>query len=238
MKKTLRLTVIITVVSLLISACAAGPRGQNGSAAVDTVTAKTMRLIRAEGSIELTDESGASLPLEEGMRLFSGTSVETQAKSKAGISLDDVKAATVGVESLAALFQESRLLRLNLIRGELYFSVAKPLEKDEEFYIETSNMTMGIRGTSGYVSTISASDVKVGESVTLTALPKEGTAPYRYTYEYKKPGAASWKTIGKRGAAYKSVNFTTDTTGTYQARIYIQDASNYVTVKTFKVKVS
>lgn len=82
--------------------------------------------------------------------------------------------------------------------------------------------------------------IQVGESVTLTALPKEGTAtaPYRYTYEYKKPGAASWKTIGKRGAAYKSVNFTTDTTGTYQARIYIQDASNYVTVKTFKVKVS
>ena len=80
--------------------------------------------------------------------------------------------------------------------------------------------------------------IQVGESVTLTALPKEGTAPYRYTYEYKKPGAASWKTIGKRGATYKSVNFTTDTTGTYQARIYIQDASNYVTVKTFKVKVS
>ena len=95
------------------------------------------------------------------MRLFSGTSVETQAKSKAGISLDDVKAATVGVESLAALFQESRLLRLNLIRGELYFSVAKPLEKDEEFYIETSNMTMGIRGTSGYVSTVSAKECVV-----------------------------------------------------------------------------
>ena len=161
MKKTLRLLLIITVISLFASACAAGPKGQNGSAAVDTVTAKTMRLIRAEGSIELTDESGASLPLEEGMRLFSGTSVETQAKSKAGISLDDVKAATVGVESLAALFQESRLLRLNLIRGELYFSVAKPLEKDEEFYIETSNMTMGIRGTSGYVSTVSAKECVV-----------------------------------------------------------------------------
>ena len=66
MKKTLRLTVIITVVSLLISACAAGPKGQNGSAAVDTVTAKTMRLIRAEGSIELTDES-QSFPWPEGI---------------------------------------------------------------------------------------------------------------------------------------------------------------------------
>ena len=113
------------------------------------------------------------------------------------------------------------------------------LVKDSEGTVKSYSTEVESKGNLlENVSTISASDVKVGESVTLTALPKEGTAPYRYTYEYKKPGAASWKTIGKRGAAYKSVNFTTDTTGTYQARIYIQDASNYVTVKTFKVKVS
>ena len=56
--------------------------------------------------------------------------------------------------------------------------------------------------------------------------------------EYKKPGSTSWKTIGKRGATYKSVSFNIETTGTYQARVYIQDASDYVTVKTFKVTVS
>ena len=113
------------------------------------------------------------------------------------------------------------------------------LVKDSEGTVKSYSTEVESKGNLlENVSTISESDVKVGESVTLTALPKEGTAPYRYTYEYKKPGAASWKTIGKRGAAYKSVNFTTDTTGTYQARIYIQDASNYVTVKTFKVKVS
>lgn len=161
MKKTFRLLIMITVVSLFASACAAGPKEQHGSTSVDTVTAETMRLIRTEGTIELTDESGASLPLEEGMRLFSGTSIESREKSKASISLDDVKAATVGKESLAALFQEPRFLRLNLVRGELYFSVAKPLEKDEEFHIETSTMTMGIRGTSGYVSAVSAKECVV-----------------------------------------------------------------------------
>ena len=87
-------------------------------------------------------------------------------------------------------------------------------------------------------STISTAKAKVGDKVTLSAVPEGGTEPYRFTYEYKKPGSASWKTIGKRGAAYKSVSFTAETAGTYEARVYIQDASDYVTVKTFKVTVS
>ena len=87
-------------------------------------------------------------------------------------------------------------------------------------------------------STISTDTAKVGDKVMLAAVPEGGTAPYRFTYEYKKPGSSSWKTIGKRGAAYKSVSFTAETAGTYEARVYIQDESDYVTVKTFKVTVS
>ena len=87
-------------------------------------------------------------------------------------------------------------------------------------------------------STISTTTATVGDKVTLAAVPDGGTAPYRFTYEYKKPGSTSWKTIGKRGATYKSVSFNIETTGTYEARVYIQDASDYVTVKTFKVTVS
>ena len=70
----------------------------------------------------------------------------------------------------------------------------------------------------------------LGEKLTLTAVAEEGTAPYRYTYEDKKPGQTKFKTIGKRGAKYESVSFTAETAGTYQARVYIQDASDYVTV--------
>lgn len=154
MKKTLRIILVVTAISLFASACASGSK-QGGNSPADTAAAESMHLVRTEGQVELTDESGTALPLEEGMRLFSGTSVETRIESKAGISLDEVKAATIGAESLASLYQESRLLHLNLIRGELYFSVEKPLDEDEEFNIETSNMTMGIRGTSGYVYAVS-----------------------------------------------------------------------------------
>ena len=87
-------------------------------------------------------------------------------------------------------------------------------------------------------STISATKAKVGDKVTLAAVPEGGTEPYRFTYEYKKPGSTSWKTKGKRGATYKSVTLDMETAGTYEARVYIQDASDYVTVKTFKVTVS
>ena len=75
-------------------------------------------------------------------------------------------------------------------------------------------------------STISATTANVGEKVTLTAVAEGGTEPYRYTYEYKKPGDTKFKTIGKRGATYKSVSFTAETAGTYQAKVYIQDESS------------
>ena len=86
-------------------------------------------------------------------------------------------------------------------------------------------------------STISATTANVGEKVTLTAVAEGGTEPYRYTYEYKKPGDTKFKTIGKRGAQYPSVQFSIETAGTYEAKVYIQDDTDYTTVKTFTVEV-
>ena len=132
------------------------PEETGGSAGIDEEAfAETMRLIRTEGQVDLTDETGTQLPLQQEMRLFSGTSVQTQTESKAGISLDEVKAATVGERSLARLMQERKYLHLFLEVGEMYFSVAEPLAEAEEFSIETSSMTLGIRGTSGYVQAVS-----------------------------------------------------------------------------------
>ena len=113
------------------------------------------------------------------------------------------------------------------------------LIKDSSGKIKSSSFSVNVTGTLLVnKSKVSAASVNTGAAVKLTAVPSGGTEPYRYTYEYKKPGAASWKTIGKRGATYKSVSFTAETAGTYEARIYIQDASNYVTVKTFKITAS
>lgn len=122
---------------------------------VETADASTMRLARAEGCVFLKDEAGTELSFRENMRLYSGNTVETEADSRAGISLDKTKIVTLDEESFVSLHQNGKKLRVKLETGAMYFSVSKPLASDEQFDIETSTMLLGIRGTSGYVAALS-----------------------------------------------------------------------------------
>ena len=128
---------------------------------VETADASTMRLARTEGSVSLKDEAGTELSFRENMRLYSGNTVETEADSRAGISLDETKSITLDEDSFVKLYQDGKKLRINLENGAMYFSVYQPLTIDEQFEIETSTMVLGIRGTSGYVETISQTVSKV-----------------------------------------------------------------------------
>jgi hypothetical protein len=60
---------------------------------------------------------------------------------------------TIMQESDAEFHQRGKKMRLFLRDGALFFNIAKPLEEDETFVIETSTMAVGIRGTSGYITT-------------------------------------------------------------------------------------
>ena len=122
---------------------------------VETADASTMRLARAEGCVFLKNEAGTELSFQENMRLYSGNTVETEADSRAGISLDKTKIVTLDEESFVSLHQNGKKLRVKLETGAMYFSVSKPLASDEQFDIETSTMLLGIRGTSGYVAALS-----------------------------------------------------------------------------------
>ncbi|MCR5370815.1 MAG: FecR domain-containing protein [Clostridium sp.] len=128
-------------------------QGQNSpeEESLTSVQASTMRLVRQEGTVTLTDDGGKEQFIREQMLLDSGSGIATAQESLAGISLDDVKAVVLGEKSFALLSQYEKRLDLSLKEGEMYFSVAKPLEKDETYEIRTSTMVMGIRGTSGYV---------------------------------------------------------------------------------------
>ena len=54
---------------------------------ITSADATTMRLMRTDGTVLLSDGSG-SLSVQEGMRLFSGYALSTEALSRAGIMLD------------------------------------------------------------------------------------------------------------------------------------------------------
>ena len=147
MKKSV---IIIMVLALIFSVSVFA-----AAESVETADASTMRLARAEGCVFLKDEAGTELSFRENMRLYSGNTVQTEADSRAGISLDKTKIVTLDEDSFVGLHQTGKRLRVKLETGAMYFSVSKPLASDEQFDIETSTMVLGIRGTSGYVEALS-----------------------------------------------------------------------------------
>ena len=161
MKRISVLWILLLAVAVLLGGCTSGggsgspeQTAASGSEAVSvtSVESSEMRLVRTEGTVTLTEEDATPIPVRQDMRLFSGNVISTEEASRAGISLDEAKAVTLGALSQADIYQDGRKLVMGLQRGELYFSVSKPLDEDESFQINTSTMTMGIRGTAGYVS--------------------------------------------------------------------------------------
>lgn len=175
MKKSFAVILILALI-LSFNALAAAE-------SVETADASTMRLARTEGSVLVKDEAGTALSWQENMRLYSGNTVETEAESRAGISLDAEKTITLDEKSLVSLHQHGKDLRVKLEDGAMYFSVYRPLHSDEQYEIETSTMVLGIRGTAGYVESFSP-DVTM---VILTSGKAVITAATGETYEIR-PG--------------------------------------------------
>ena len=161
MKRFIPILSFALALTMLFSACSPSGSSNNNAAQVTEVTAKSMRLARIVPEVMLYDETGEQIQVQTDMRLFSGNEIQTGKEGKAGISLDDTKAATLGTDSDATLHQEGKALAMTLDKGEMYFSVSKPLDNDESFNISTSTMTMGIRGTSGYVAVVNDKECSV-----------------------------------------------------------------------------
>ncbi len=113
--------------------------------------ATTMRLLRVEGTVSIEDSKGGVKPVIDNIRFQSGDALSTGPDGIASIGLDDTKVVTLENDSRAEFFKRSKQLELKLTQGGLYFEVTEHLDDDETYEIKTSNMSVGIRGTSGYV---------------------------------------------------------------------------------------
>ncbi len=118
-----------------------------GALAARAVKATTMRLVLAEGDVEVREESGRKLTHSEGMQLYSGYEVETGQQSAAYLSLDDKSAVMLDAFSMLKLKDSGKKLELQLLEGDLLTNVSEKLLGGESFNISTSTMTTGIRGT-------------------------------------------------------------------------------------------
>ncbi len=138
MKK--RITALLLAAALLLSACGGGS------------TAATMDLVRTEGTVGVSDDSGKTVTPRKNMKLYSGYGVSTQLESYAWIDLDRVKLAKLDADSEIQIQKDEKLLEIVLTKGSVFFNVTEPLAEDETMTIRTGDIAMGIRGTCGWVT--------------------------------------------------------------------------------------
>ena len=116
----------------------------------NTYLAKSMKLVRAEGTVKIEQEGGKLRQLKKNARFQSGEALVTYAGSLASVSLDDTKIITLQENSRAEFTKMNKQIALKLTQGALFFNVTQKLNADEIFEIRTSTITAGIKGTSCY----------------------------------------------------------------------------------------
>lgn len=125
--------------------------GNLDSSTAGSVSATTMRLEKSQGAVHVEDDAGEGVDLQEKLPLYSGYALETPADSYAWINLDDTKLAKMDQESGASIYKEDKHLELTAEYGSTFFHVTQALEEDETFEIRMDTLSVGIRGTYGWV---------------------------------------------------------------------------------------
>ena len=137
------LLLIIPLIILLLVSFAVIP----ASLAEESYDASTMRLLRHGGTVQIYDVSGLPRFLLDNVRFASGEAMETGEDGSASVSLDDSKIVSLDKLSFVEFMQESDHIRLNLKKGTIFLDVSEKLDENAGLDIQTSTMTVGIRGT-------------------------------------------------------------------------------------------
>ena len=127
-------------------------------ASAESHSANEMRLQNYEGEVYLLDEDGNARSLMENVRFNSGESLSTGAKAMASVSLDATKILTLDSMTRVTFTNENNHMTLTLSSGRLLLDVQKKLAENETFDIQTSTMTVGIRGTTIFLSSFDGSE--------------------------------------------------------------------------------
>ncbi len=178
----------------------------SASFAEESYSASAMRLLRYNGTVQIFDVSGAPRFLLENVRFASGEAMETGEDGTASVSLDDSKIVSLDKLSFVEFIQESDHIRLNLKKGTIFLDVSEKLDENAGLDIQTSTMTVGIRGT---IVQVSEDEDAVDEPMTTLAV-LEGTTSVTYTDEAgssrlisvpagKKISVPKKKAAGKQG---------------------------------------
>jgi hypothetical protein len=126
--------------------------------------AAAMYLSRSEGTIYVLNDKARALNIRDDMSLRKGYQVDTRTNSYAWIDMDRERIVKLDEQSEVSVTADDKNLELVLDEGNLLFGISTPLDEDESLNIQTSNLSIGIRGTVGIVKAVD------DEHTTLTLL--------------------------------------------------------------------
>ena len=168
-----KLTTFLLLFLLSLSLIVVGASESSGAseAADAAYEASTMKLLRHEGTVDIFDVSGAPRFLLEGVRFISGESMQTGEDGTASVGLDDTKIVSLDHNTLVQFIQEDNHMQLNLLEGEIFLDVSEKLDENASFDIQTTTMTVGIRGT---IISASSKPDETGKTLTVIAVYEGG----------------------------------------------------------------
>lgn len=110
--------------------------------------------------------------------------------------------------------------------------------KDSEGNISGKDLTLTVNKVLANLSQISAEEIVIGDSVTVSAAAEGGIGEYRYQLSCRKTGTENWDEMVSVYGTESEGSFTPDSTGTYEVRVNIRDDRGTVVTKSFTVKVN
>ncbi len=110
--------------------------------------------------------------------------------------------------------------------------------KDKNGTIANKDFTVTVTKPLTNTSTISATSITLGKSLTLKGAATGGTSPYTYAVYYKQASQTSWTTVQGTYASTITKTVTPKAATTYTIRVKAKDKNGTIANKDFTVKVT
>lgn len=112
--------------------------------------------------------------------------------------------------------------------------------KDNTGMVSSKTFSVSVNQKSDLVnnSTISSTNIMMGNMVTLTGAASKGTAPYKYAYYYKRTTGGVWNAVGTEFSASTVTHFSVKSAGKYDVKVSVKDSTGTVVDKTWVLTIN
>ncbi len=109
--------------------------------------------------------------------------------------------------------------------------------KDAKGTIVDKTFPLSVKAPLKNISTISETEVVLGDTFTVTAAAKDGLGEYQYAFLMKADGETSWTTLSDFSQT-DTVTITPDVIGRFTVQVKVKDAKGTVVNRSFTVQVN